>query len=510
MIRDYRAPALAVLVVLAGCTHNDTTAPRTLPVSITSVEGVALQITAGSVVVPAPTFVVNDGNGNPISGVPVTITVTSGGGTLTGAPTQSSAGPTSVGTWTLGTLAGTNTLTVTASGLAPFTLTRVALPGPPSAMIVASGNNQSALAGAALAQPVTFRLTDRYGNGVPNITVTFRVTLGEGFFGSGPTTVQTRADGSATAPLWILGRLAIPQQISATAGNITATASAAVRTQYSAEVRFYGPAVDPIYAAAFTRAINRINAEVVGALPPVSLGSFDVAGTCGVTGVAPLSETIASLIVYVAVKPIDGPGKIIASSGPCIVRSTSQLTAIGIMTFDVADIQNMLNSGQLSDVVLHEMQHVLGFGTLWTAVAPPLSINSGTPQTAYTGAQGIQGCLQSGGGPGVCTPAIPLENMGGPGTRDSHWRKSIFGSELMTGFISPPGTPMPLSVMTIGSLADLGYETNPGAADPYRVPSAVASSLRALQNAQDTGELHEELIIPRFQVTGSGKVTPLR
>jgi hypothetical protein len=510
MPRDSRAPALALLLAIAGCTHNDTTAPRAQPASITSAEGVALQVTAGSAVVPAPTFVVNDANGNAIGGVPVTVTVASGGGTLTGAPAQSSAGATAVGTWTLGTVAGTNTLTVTVSGLAPFTITRTGIAGPAFTMIVASGNNQSALAGTPLAQPVTFKLTDKFGNGVPNTAVTFRVTFGEGVFASGPTTVQTGADGSATAPPWTLGKLAIPQQISAAAGNIAATANATVRTQYAAEVRFYGPAVDPTYAAAFTRAINRINAEVVGALPAVTLSAFDVAGMCGVTGVAPLNETIGSLVVYVTVKQIDGPGKIIASSGPCIVRSVGQLTVIGIMTFDVADVQNISNSGQLTDVVLHEMQHVLGFGTLWTAVTPPLSINSGTPQTAFTGAQAIQGCVQAGGAAGICTPTIPLEYTGGPGTIDSHWRKPVFGSELMTGFISPPGTPMPLSAMTIGSLADLGYQTNAGAADPYRVPSALGLSLRALLEAQGRRDLTEELVLPRFQVTGSGKVTPLR
>ena len=510
MFRDCRAPALAILFAVAGCTHKDTTAPRAQPASITSVEGVALQVTAGSAVAPAPTFVVNDANGNAIGGVPVTIAIASGGGTLAGAPAQSSSGPTPVGTWTLGTVAGPNTLTVMVAGLAPFTITRVGAPGPPFAMIVTSGNNQSAPAGTPLAQPITFKLTDKFGNGVQNTTVTFRVTFGEGAFASGATTAQTGADGTATAPPWTLGKLAVLQQISAAAGNIAATANATVRTQYAAEVRFYGPAVDPTYAAAFTRAINRINAEVVGALPAVTLSAFDVAGMCGVTGVAPLNETIGSLVVYVTVKPIDGTGKIIASSGPCIVRSAGQLTIIGIMTFDVADVQNISNSGQLTDVVLHEMQHVLGFGTLWTAVTPPLSINSGTAQTAFTGPQGIQGCVQSGGGAGVCTPTIPLENTGGPGTIDGHWRKTIFGAELMTGFISAPGTPMPLSVMTIGSLADLGYQTNAAAADPYRVPSALGLSLRELLEGQGRSDLTEELVMPRFQVTGSGRVTPLR
>jgi len=39
----------------------------------------------------------------------------------------------------------------------------------------------------------------------------------------------------------------------------------------------------------------------------------------------------------------------------------------------------------------------------------------------------------------------------------------------MTGYVNLNG--MPLSAITVGSLADLGYEVNPLAADPYRVPS---------------------------------------
>ena len=42
------------------------------------------------------------------------------------------------------------------------------------------------------------------------------------------------------------------------------------------------------------------------------------------------------------------------------------------------------------------------------------------------------------------------------------------GTELMTGFTN--GLPCQLSILTIGSLQDLGYTVNYGAADPYSVP----------------------------------------
>jgi hypothetical protein len=60
------------------------------------------------------------------------------------------------------------------------------------------------------------------------------------------------------------------------------------------------------------------------------------------------------------------------------------------------------------------------------------------------------------------------------GTADAHWRESTFQSELMTGYVNRGG--MPLSAITVGSLADLGYVVNPFAADPFTVPGSVSAS----------------------------------
>jgi hypothetical protein len=35
------------------------------------------------------------------------------------------------------------------------------------------------------------------------------------------------------------------------------------------------------------------------------------------------------------------------------------------MRFDEADVQNMINIGAWTNVILHEIGHVLGIGTLW-------------------------------------------------------------------------------------------------------------------------------------------------
>jgi hypothetical protein len=67
---------------------------------------------------------------------------------------------------------------------------------------------------------------------------------------------------------------------------------------------------------------------------------------------------------------------------------------------------------------------------------------------------------------------VPVENMGGEGTRDSHWRESVLRNELMTGFVAEAGNP--ISRITVGSLQDLGYVVDMNAAEPYSLPNLLA------------------------------------
>ena len=66
-----------------------------------------------------------------------------------------------------------------------------------------------------------------------------------------------------------------------------------------------------------------------------------------------------------------------------------------------------------------------------------------------------------------CGPeyAVPMENEGGPGTACAHFDEACLRSELMTGYIS--NAILPLSIITVGALDDLGYVVNYTAADNY-------------------------------------------
>ena len=72
----------------------------------------------GTAVAIAPSVIVADAHNNPVSGVSVTFAAATGGGSTSGASTTTNAsGIATVGSWTLGTTAGANTLTATSAGL---------------------------------------------------------------------------------------------------------------------------------------------------------------------------------------------------------------------------------------------------------------------------------------------------------------------------------------------------------------------------------------------------------
>ena len=353
---------------------------------------------------------------------------------------------------------------------------------PPATMVgnlaainIRSGNNQSALAGTAVPTAVIVVPVDDQNQTVPNQTGTFSVIAGGGTIAN--TTGTANSDGSITAPTWTLGKSVVPQQLQLTIGSKTTVIAATVTTSYKIDVRFFGRTLTPVQAALFTNAAARVRAIVVGQLPLVDATGADPS-VCGVTGVAPLSETIDGVVIYASIDSIDGPGKILAQSGPCYIRTTSSggqdfRTSIGVMQFDSADINSLATTGNLQQVITHEMLHVVGFGSFWRD--DNLLINDSTSAVAYIGAGGIAGC-KSLGAAVTCANSVPVEGTsGGAGTLYTHWSEQTFYNELMTGFLNSGANP--LSVMTIRSLADLNYTVNPAAADPYTLP--VGTNLRA-------------------------------
>ncbi len=250
----------------------------------------------------------------------------------------------------------------------------------------------------------------------------------------------------------------------------TGASAVAVKSAYKIVVRFLG-GLNTAQKNAFKAAANRWTKVIVGDVPSVIVGG----------------EVIDDLLIEAQGVALDGPGGILGQAGPTNLRPASAgvnafLPAKGIMSFDTADLAQMQADGTLLDVITHEMGHVIGIGTIWPHKG--LLTGAGTNNPRFTGANAKKefGILK-----GTGPVAVPVENIGGQGTRDSHWRESLFKNELMSGFIAAPNNP--ISKMTVASLKDLGYVVNMSAAEPYSLPNLPAIAEAGLMMARD-GEEH--------------------
>ena len=163
--------------------------------------GDAQSATVGTVVATDPSVLVTDANNNPVSGLTVTFSVNSGGGSITGASaTTDASGIATVASWTLGTTAGANTLRATASGLsdASVTITATGVAGAATKYVVTS-SSYTPNGGSAVT--ITAQLADQYGNAVKTsgITVTWSKTGSGGTLSA--TTSATNSNGIATVTL---------------------------------------------------------------------------------------------------------------------------------------------------------------------------------------------------------------------------------------------------------------------------------------------------------------------
>src|SRR5207302_1607998 len=177
---------------------------------------------AGSAVLIAPSVLVTDAFGNPVSGVSVTFAPGPGSGSVTGATQMSDAsGIATVGSWTLGTTAGSNTLTATSGTLSgsPVTFTATGTAGAAATIAANSPTSQTATVGTAVSTPPSVIVKDANGNPVAQVPVTFAVAPGNGTITGGSQT--TNASGIATVGRWPPSATAATHSRSATSGSLT-------------------------------------------------------------------------------------------------------------------------------------------------------------------------------------------------------------------------------------------------------------------------------------------------
>ncbi|PSN11350.1 hypothetical protein C7293_24635 [filamentous cyanobacterium CCT1] len=231
-------------------------------------------------------------------------------------------------------------------------------------------------------------------------------------------------------------------------GNFNIADNAEVGDSHEApfkiDVHFIDDSLTDSQKSIFYKAADRWSEIIIGDVPDVFDRSFGY---------------IDDIRIDASAGFIDGVSNIRGLAGPIGFRSGSWLPYYGSMRFDTADIAD-LEESSLFDLILHEMGHVLGIGTIWENLG--LLDNSSTSDPRFTGASATSEYNKIFG---LNEASVPVEAKGGSLTALGHWRETSFSNELMTGSLNAGLNP--LSSITAASLEDLGYVVNVSAADSY-------------------------------------------
>ena len=200
---------------------------------------------------------------------------------------------------------------------------------------------------------------------------------------------------------------------------------------FDIKIEFVGTSWTQALYDVFVSAADKLTALIIGDLPDVSVRTKGRV------------STIDDITITAELGNIDGLYGVLGQAGPTSVRTVGSLPATAQMQFDIVDVNDM-GLAAFADVVLHEMAHSLGFGSIWSRLG---LVENGQ----FIGAEALEQYLAMGGsGSGV-----PVEQDGGSGTAGSHWDEETFNNELMTGYINDGVNPF--SAMSAGSFADMGY-----------------------------------------------------
>ena len=169
------------------------------PKSLEIISGNNQQGLPGSALEKAFVVEVRDQSDELLPGAQVTFSVTAGGGTLSAITVMSDSNGRAESTLTLGPNAGTNTVTVSVSGIQQEKMFNAEGIRIPKSLEIVSGDDQQGLPGATLEKPFVVEVRDQFDKPLPGTEVTFSVTSSGGTLSA--TSVTTDANGRAKSTL---------------------------------------------------------------------------------------------------------------------------------------------------------------------------------------------------------------------------------------------------------------------------------------------------------------------
>lgn len=387
--------------------------------------------------------VVVDDRGSPMTGQTVTFSSSS--------PSLGSITP--AGLFTSSGTIGTTTITATSGSLSSSIDITVAH-GAPATIAIVAGNNQTGFVRATLPVNPSVRLLDQFGNIVSGVAVTFAVTGGTGTVA---TPISSTDAAGIASTSWTLGQSVGNNQLTVSAGSAgAATFNAVADSPYRIEV-VYSPEVSVLERTVTDQAVAHWRRIITTDLGGVQFGANG--GQCGTNAIS-ANEIVYGLRVYVKDTLLSASSAVLAAAGPCYENTTSHFPVVATFFWNETQSAYIASAGEV--IATHELGHAIGFGTIWDERG--LLIDRGTTDPYFIGVQ-ARASFASDIGIRYTGNSVPVENTGGPGTADSHWRESVFKSELMTGFISAGSNP--LSSVTIAQFADLGYSVDMFQADIF-------------------------------------------
>ncbi|HEX9894207.1 MAG TPA: Ig-like domain-containing protein [Gemmatimonadales bacterium] len=166
---------------------------------------------------------VNDAFGNVVPGTEVSFTVTAGGGTVSVPSAISDAGGLVRFRWTLGPVAGTQTVSAAIFGVVPLSINATATAAAAANLMVLSGAGQTAPPGMQLPEPLVVQVTDRFDNPIRDVLVTW-TPVGATAGMVNPTTSRSDANGEAVTA-WTLGATGGSKTVRAAVVGVSASAA---------------------------------------------------------------------------------------------------------------------------------------------------------------------------------------------------------------------------------------------------------------------------------------------
>lgn len=228
--RIRRVCSATLLAALTAC--GDKPSEPLVPALAEGVFAAGATGTAGASLAMPPAVKVTTSSGKPVPGITVTYTVQSGGGSVIGAaPTTDAQGVATLGGWTLGPTAGSNTLAANVPNLPAVTFTATGVAGPASKVAIATAPSAAVVNRSALATQPIVQVQDANSNVVTTSTASITASLASGGGTLGGTSAVSAINGVATfTNLSIAGTVGAKTLGFAAAGLTAATSSTITTT----------------------------------------------------------------------------------------------------------------------------------------------------------------------------------------------------------------------------------------------------------------------------------------